>query len=65
MPRNHGRLSIGVSLFRWNTDPPPRQRISLGVTSGVPRYEGRAFAGYIGTGVDITEQKLARKRCPH
>ena len=29
------------------------------VTSGVPRYNDGSFVGYIGTAVDITEQKLA------
>ena len=32
------------------------------VTAGVPRYEvDGSFAGYIGTGVDITERKLAEE----
>ncbi len=31
------------------------------VTAGVPRYTDEAFVGYIGTAVDITEQKLAEE----
>jgi PAS domain S-box-containing protein len=31
------------------------------VTAGVPRFNDGSFAGYIGTAVDITEQKLAEE----
>ena len=44
------RLRRHDGVYRW------------AVTAGVPRYQvDGSFAGYIGTGVDITEQKLAQE----
>jgi hypothetical protein len=54
-----------ASLSRWSIGSAAMTRLWLDRDGGVPRYDvDRSFAGYIGTGVDITERKLAERLFP-
>ena len=53
--------SRGVSLFRWNTASASAGGVERWILdTGLPRFSGKDFDGYVGSAVDITRLGRAR-----